>query len=532
MLWLDLQRGRGPTLTRQLYDQLVARILGGELAAGTKLPSSRQLAGDLRVARNIVIEVYEQLFAEGYLEARAGSGTYVARLQLPDTAVGTGTAQKGGTATGGVRGTAAAGVVRGTAQALPLQVGLSAPRPARGAGLAPSLSSSPSSEPNGAVPIPPVGAALAPSRSPAPRDGAIAFSCGVPDLGRIPRARWLGCLRQVAFHGGNAPWGYDGGRGCSSLRTEIAGHLLRVKGIRCAPEQVVVTAGSAQAMFLLGLLFQGWRPGAIVEDPVISFVPAILRRCGHELAAVPVDAQGLVVEALPRRPRAGCVFVSPSHQFPLGGTLPIQRRLALLEYARRHDLFVVEDDYDSEFRFAGAPVSSLFRLDPRRVVHLGTFSKCLAPALRLGFLVLPEELMPMMLEVVRSLHLPGPRVLQEALARFIHAGHLDGHIARMKRLYHRKMRRLERALVAAFGDRIAISGNTTGLHLVATLRGRRLTKADREAMAHEGVAADAVDDYAFAGARHPGALVLGYGNLSLEEIDEGVRRLARALGRS
>src|SRR5690606_36214897 len=141
-----------------------------------------------------------------------------------------------------------------------------------------------------------------------------------------------------------------------------------------------------------------------------------------------------------RRPRARLIFVSSSHQFPLGGTLPIQRRLSLLEYARRHDLFVVEDDYDSEFRFAGAPVSSLFRLDPRRVIHVGTFSKSLAPGLRLGFLVLPEEFVPSVRGLLASTNLTGSPVAQETLTRFLAGGHWVRHVTRMRRHYERRMR--------------------------------------------------------------------------------------------
>ncbi len=436
-----------------------------QLPARLKLPSSRELAAELKIARNIVVEVFEQLLAEGYVEARSGSGTYVARLDLMASA--------------------------------------------------PSEAAPP--------PLPPR------EIPPSTRNGMIAFSCGVPDLARFPRSRWLSCLRQTGFHAPASLWSYDDAAGSMGLRAEIAAHLRQSKGIPCTPEQVVVTTGGAHSAWLLGCMFRDLKSGALVEDPVVSFVPETLRRCGHAVTAVPVDAHGLVVDALPGRPQAGFVFVSPSHQFPLGGTMPIQRRLALLAYARRHDLFLVEDDYDSEFRFTGAPVSSLFRLDSRRAIHLGTFSKCLAPALRTGYIVLPVELVSTMLEVWRPLHLTGSRFIQETLARFIKAGHLSRHVVRMKRVYERKMRALQRALETHFGAEVSVSGNSTGLHLVATFARRKIDPATRRKLADSGVVFDLVDDYAFAGARHAGALALGYGNLTFEQIDEGVRRLARVL---
>ncbi len=483
MIWLEFQRSGGPTLTKQLYDQLVTQILAGDLAAGTRLPSSRDLAAENDVARNIVVHVYEQLLAEGYVEARVGSGTYVAKLDL---------------------------------SALP----------PRAAGK--TLTRTTHARENATRSASAKNAFIASSERATSPD-VIAFACGVPDLAQFPRAAWLRCLHRASFYGEMADWGYTEPEGSPALRHEIAAHLRRARDLRCTDEQVIVTAGTAHALHLLCAVFRELRPGALVEDPVVTFVPEILRRTGHTATPVPVDAHGIMVDALPGKPRAGFVFVSPSHQFPLGGTLPIQRRLALLDYARRHDLFLVEDDYDSEFRFGGAPVSSLFRLDPRRAIYVGTFSKTVAPALRLGYLVLPEELLPLARRALEPMNPGMSRITQAALANFMRDGHLIRHIARMKRRYERKMHALRRALVQTFGERVAVSGDTTGLHLVATFPGVEFDAALRERMRRGGVEVDTADDFAFAGARHPGALAMGYGNLSLEQIAEGVRRLAAVL---
>jgi GntR family transcriptional regulator/MocR family aminotransferase len=464
VLWLDLDRKAPVSLTQQLYDRLVSAVLQGTLRPGERLPSSRQLAQDLRVARNIVMEVFAQLQTEGYFESRTGSGTYVAQLDVP------------------------------------VAPARSAARPA----------------------------ATPPAAKPA---DVIDFRCGIPDLAAFPRARWLQAVRQAGFHGPSELWSYEEAAGHRGLREEIALHLGRSKGIACHPDQIVLTGGSAHGMTLLGLYFnQTKRGGALVEDPVISFVPEALRLTGHKVTPVRADAQGLVITALPRRPRAGLVFISPSHQFPLGGTLPITRRLALLAYARKHGLLVIEDDYDSEFRFEGAPVSSLCRLDPTRVIHLGTFSKSLAPTLRLGYLVLPPAEAERLVAMLRPLYLAGPRFNQEVMARFMRAGHFQRHVARMKRRYQRKMQALCRALRARFGDRVQINGHTTGLHLTVNFTGRAITPAIHEACLRAGVSFDTVDDYTLRAGDHPNLALLGFGDLSLEEIQEGVRRLARVLG--
>ncbi len=465
MLWLELRRRGAGTLSRQLYRQLVDKILAGELPGGARLPSSRALAAAQRIARNIVVAVYEQLLAEGYLEIRTGSGTFVAHLPTPR----------------------------------PTERTTSAPP-----GIPPAPASSDFTD-------------------------TISFICGTPDLGRFPRARWLSCLRQVGFFRETKMWAYAPPAGSPALRAEIAAYLRRAKGIDCTAAQVLVTAGAAPALAFVAQLLCGRRSGALVEDPVVSFVPALLRAAGHAITPVPADAAGLAVDRLPRRPRASLVFVSPSHQFPLGATLTIQRRLALVDYARRHDLLIVEDDYDSEFRHEGSPVDSLCRLAPERVLHLGTFSKCLAPALRLGFVVLPAALVARAEQAAAALHLGGSRYVQEAMARFLQQDHLARHVGCMQRLYRRRRDRLRTALATHFGGSVAISGCSTGLHLVATFSGVRFDTSTRARLAARGIDVDTVDDYSVGRPRHSGALVLGYGHLSFSEIDEGVHRLSTAL---
>lgn len=466
MLWIELDRSSEATLMQQLYGQLVSGILRQELSAGARMPSTRELASSVGVSRNLVVEVFEQLVAEGYLETRRGSGTYVTALSFQ-------------------------------------------PR---------QLSDQSSLTKAGA------------ERDEPDRRDVIAFACGLPDLGRFPRERWLRAARQIGFNAPDHLWGYESSFGSLELREQIRRQVALTKGIDCELEQIVITGGGAHGLALLGLMMHDFRAGAIIEDPTVDFVGALLRRSGHAIETAPVDGEGVMVDELPSRTAAGMLVVSPAHQFPLGGTLTIQRRLALLEFARERDLFLVEDDYDSEFRFAGSPVSALHRLDPTRSIHLGTFSKSLSPSLRLGFLVLPKDLVPLAQACLSRAHLTVSRYAQLTLARFMVDGHLRRHVVRMTRVYERKMLLLTRVLSERFGDRVKVTGNSTGLHLLATFRDTVFGEGLRSDLrSNWGVDFDAAHDYLYR-ERTPGnALALGFGNLSETQITEGARRLAAGL---
>jgi len=219
----------------------------------------------------------------------------------------------------------------------------------------------------------------------------------------------------------------------------------------------------------------------------------------------------------------------PSHQFPLGGILPIQRRLALLEYARRKGALIIEDDYDSEFRYRGEPIQSLRHLAPDLVIYLGTFSKVFAPGLRLAFLIVPDHLRARLCRLKEDLNLHTPFIEQMALARFLEDRSFDRHIFKMKRVYRRKRLRLIEALDREFGDRVRIAGEDAGLHLLLSFPGHRFRRTDFPRLAERGVKVDWVEDYARRKGRHRHQLVLGYGGLELDQIEAGVRRLRAAI---
>lgn len=258
---------------------------------------------------------------------------------------------------------------------------------------------------------------------------------------------------------------------CRELREALAQRLLSARGLQCAPANIVITNGAVHAISILEELLLGEGKHAVLEDPVTVDIPRILAKGGSLVHSVPVDEHGLCTGMLPEDMDCSFIYTIPSHQFPLGAVLPAKRRIELLEYAKRHGAWIVEDDYDSEYRYDGAPLRPLWQLDPDRVIYLGTFSKILFPALRIGYAVLPEELAGPFRELVRLnlIHLP---VLEQlALARFIEEGQLDRHIRRMARVYGRRRECLVSGLAEAFGGRARVLGASAGLHIAAAFEG-------------------------------------------------------------
>jgi GntR family transcriptional regulator/MocR family aminotransferase len=460
MFGLRLDRASAVSLPQQLSLEIRSRILRGKLAHQDKLPPSRILAKELCVARNVVIQAYEQLLAEGYLTSRVGAGTFVTDLTIP----------------------------RADARAGPVAT------PAR------------------------------PEASPAPATAGISFNPGLPDLGCFPRLRWAKTLKEVCVGARPGAFGYGSVQGELALREALVGYLWRSKGIECHPRQLVIVSGAAQGVNLLAHLRH--TAGTVVfEDPGYDHVRQIFQHNGHDLTPIPVDGRGLRTDALPARGSCSFIYVVPSHQFPLGGILPIQRRLVLLRHARKRGALVIEDDYDSEFRYCGEPIQSLRHLAPDLVVHLGTFSKIFSPGLRLGFMILPDHLRERVCRLKEELNMRTPPLEQLALARFIETRSLDRHIFRMKRIYQGKRKRLIEALRRAFKHRVRITGEDAGLHLLAEFPDRDFQQADFPRLAKRGVNVDWVEDYACHKGLHRNQLVLGYGGLEPDQIEEGVRRL-------
>ena len=475
MRWFALDRDSTLPLIRQIYHAISSQILSGELRAGEKLPSTRETASELGVSRNVVMEAYEQLTAEGFLLGISGAGTFVAKgshLILP-------TDSPAGWAHQEVDGS----VVMARA--------------------APKLDANDDANP-------------------------IDFCLGRPALDLVP-CRALARL-EYECRVASPPASLRGAtaEGQPELREALCAYLWRKRGVECGPEQIVITSGAVQGFSLLsGLIPPG--SGILFEDPGHRLARETFQFHGARIIPLPVNEEGIRVDDLPQTRRPALVFVTPSHQFPLGGCLSIQHRVALVEWARKMDCLVVEDDYESEFRYDVGPVSAIQRLDPGNVVYIGTFSKILFPTIRLGYLVLPPRLVEKCVAAKRMTDRYSAPNPQWAMARFMEEGLLDRHIARMRKVYRHRRDALIAALEAAFPGKVEILGRTTGLHITASFEGFSFDPALMNSIRCEGVILHPIEDFAIVKGRHPGRVAMGYSHLDISEIQEGVRRIAHVL---
>ncbi|MEU2546447.1 PLP-dependent aminotransferase family protein [Streptomyces roseolus] len=484
-LHLDL---RGTRLRAGLMDALRDAVRSGRLAPGTRLPSSRQLAADLGVARNTVADAYAELVAEGWLTARQGSGTRVARRAAPRPVPG-------------AEAEAAAGTGEGGTSPVP---------PASPAGPTPG------------------GSAWRVARrwtSPPAYD----LRSGTPDLASFPRAAWLKAYRRALTAAPNEALGYGDPRGRQELRTALAEYLARARGVHARPERIVICSGFAHGLMLIARALRGRGARAVgVESYGLGPHAGLLRDAGLATPPLPFDERGTRVEELtPLSPDA--VLLTAAHQFPLGGALPPDRRTAVVDWARATGGHVLEDDYDGEFRYDRQPVGALQGLDPERVVYLGTASKSLAPGLRLAWMVLPESLVD---EVVAAKGAVVDWMCgtpdQLAFADFLATGAHDRHVRAMRLRYrHRRDQ-----LVAALADRapgIRVGGIAAGLHAVLSLPPGTEAAALRSAAWH-GLAVQGLGHF-----RHPQArrtlegLVVGYGTPPDSAWQGALRALCRVL---
>ncbi|OEH94276.1 PLP-dependent aminotransferase family protein [Bacillus solimangrovi] len=464
MFWLPVDRTLDMPLIRQVYEQIRLRILHGELQAEDRLPATRELASNLGVSRNVIIEAYEQLIAEGYLVGFQGSGTYVAKgayLKQEDKD-----------------------------EFLSLF------------------------EMNQHIEN---------------DTGVIDFRSGIPALDMFPRKSWGHIAKQVCIETSQSIFGYDHPEGRTELRLVLAQYLKRTRGVNCHPDQLVITSGATQAFSLIANLLLSSEDEIIIEDPITNEIQTIFSSSGTSLYPIPVDEYGMKTDLLPANKRPKFIFVTPSHQFPLGGTLPIQRRIQLIHFARNTDCYIIEDDYDSEFRYQGTPVSSLQGLDPERVIYVGTFSKILSPGLRLGYLILPPSLAQKCKDLKWFMDLHTPSLEQLTLAHFIDGNYLERHIRKMKKVYQVRRDYIKSCLKQEFSNTVTILGDSTGLHLVAEFEDIVFSEDILSKITEHNVKVYPVESHAIQKGNHTNKIILGYGNLSKEEIKEGIKRLKCAL---
>lgn len=482
-------RGRRD-LAGQLYRQLRAAILDGRLAPGQRLPSTRELARQVGVSRKTTLDVFERLLAEGWLRARAGSGTFVAE------------------AIEGLGGRARA--------AAPSQAALAAaPAPAF---------TSPWAGLSDGIP------AAMPDVMPLPRAGLdYDFVGGVTEKRGFPFDKWRRCVTHALRRQAHGQGAYRDPAGEQALRLAIARYLGFSRAVTCNWADVVVTQGAQQAIDLLARVVA--RPGDVVavEDPGYPPARLVLAAQGARVVPVPVDEEGIVVAALP--PRARLVYVTPSHQFPLGMPMSLARRAQLLEWAQRHGALVVEDDYDGEFRFDGRPMESLKSLDaPGCVAYVGTFSKTIFPELRIGYVVPPAALALPLRRAKQMADWHSESLMQEALARFLLDGDFARHLRRMHKTYAARRAILLAHLRGGLARWLAPVPAAAGIHLAARLRAPLAEDELVRLAGQAGIGLHGISPM-YAGRPPEPGLLFGYGQIEVEAIDAGLGRLAALLAR-
>jgi len=484
---IKLPPGRSPGPTgagRRIYDLLRAQIADGTLAAKGRMPSTRALAIELGVSRTTVTAAYEQLAAEGFLVTSPGRAARVA--------------------------------ARLAAAAPSVSAGKSRSRPP------PRLSEF--GRRVAALDLPRLPSAQAPV--------AIDFRYGAVASRDFPTLAWRRAYQAELLRPPRS-LSYIAPEGDGSLRRAVQGYLARARGLSCDAAQIVVVHGSQQAIDLCARLLLEAQDTFVFEEPGYPMARRCFEATGARLLAMPVDEHGLDTASLPGDSRARLAYVTPSHQFPLGGVLPVGRRMALLQWAQRHQAWIIEDDYDGEFRYGQRPIDALRSIDVNdRVIYIGTFSKTLSPQLRLGYLVLPAELVAFFRQAKQLADRHAPVLDQRVLASLIDSGAYERHVRRVRRENDQRRAALLDAVARHLGDCARITGTAAGLHAVLWLRG--LAAEDEPALVAachgQGVGIYPVSPLFTepppAPGGRPAGLIMGYAGLAPQEIERGIRILA------
>jgi GntR family transcriptional regulator/MocR family aminotransferase len=490
---LQLDAAADLPLHRQLYQQLRAAIASGQLKPGIRLPSTRALAKELGVSRITTSEAYRDLLAEGYLEAKVGAGTVVAR-KLPELFLNAERANQ-------------------------------PPTGERMQGERESPDRSPAR-------LSQWGRQLAATTTPAwvvASNTIRPFRLGTPAFDAIPHQAWSRTVARAAKLAATTQLDYRAPAGYHPLRAAIAAYLSVARGVHCTADQVIVVAGAQAGLALITRLLLDPQDTVWMEDPGYSMAQKHFRVAGANLLPIPVDSEGLrVTDGIARCPSARLAYVTPSHQFPLGVTMSYARRRALLQWAQQTSAWIIEDDYDSEYRYQGRPIPALQGLDEAgRVIYVGTFSKVFFPALRLGYLVVPPTLVDYFTAAQHLMSFHPPALEQVAMTEFMVSGDFTRHIRRMRGLYAERRNALLTDTARLLDDQLQLERTPSGLQLVGWLP----TGVDEWEMARlaeqQGVLVYPLSAFRLGAADRKG-LVLGFAAFDEAAIKTGVEKLARA----
>lgn len=481
-------KNSGEPLYRQIYDTIRKTILNGELKAGTQLPATRQLSEQLGVSRMTVVNAYEQLFAEGYLEGKIGAGTFVAS-QLPEELLQSPVGSK------------KTGDMIEEKRVLKLSEYGKRVSKFNFCDVLPQTAGKP-----------------------------VPFQNGLTAIEEFPFEIWSKIAAKFYRQPPSRFLGYGEPAGYRPLRNAIVEHLASARGVNCTVEQVIITNGAQQALDLISRVLLDSSDKVWIEEPGYPEARDVFSAVGAEVVSVPVDDEGLNFSGLEEENLAArLVYVTPSHQYPLGVTMSLARRLKLLEWACLNNALIIEDDYNSEYRYQGRPLASLQGLDREgRVIYVGTFSKTIFPALRLGCMVVPRDLIEIfsLARVLGDWH--SPLFEQAILSEFIAEGHFARHLRRMRSLYEKRQQALVEEVKKQLAGKILIEKSDAGMHLIGWLpedvSDREISKKAFEI----GLNVKAVSAYCRGGQKRNG-LMLGYTAFNEKQIREGVRKLASIL---
>ena len=467
----------GAPLNRQIYQAIREAILSQLLPSAMQLPSSRDLARELGISRNTVTYAYEQLIAEGYLETRAGSGTFIADTtpdQIPET----------------------------------------------------RLNTPPLTDPSGESELSAHGAQLIQQAGVSDLQWG-AFMPGVPDVTLFPNKIWSRLQNKHWRRSRADLLTYGDAGGYLPLREAIAEYLRMARSVNCNASQVIITTGIHQSLDIVVKLLGEHGDSAWVEDPCYWGTRSVLNSLGIKPVAIPVDAEGMRMRLANLRQPPRFICATPSHQYPLGMVMSLSRRRMLLEYAAQRKVWIIEDDYDSEFRYGSRPLASLQGMDTDgRVLYMGTFSKTMFPSLRIGFLVVPESLANAFAIGVSELYRGSQVFMQAIMADFMTEGHFASHIRRMRLLYAERLQLLQAAIDRHFGDGVTLTGGEAGLHLALGLPAQCDDLAISRAARTAGIVARPLSRYYMNSETARNGLLLGYACVPNEQIAPAFDKLA------
>ena len=482
-----LDRAAAEPLHQQLFRQIRDELRSGNFNRNSsRLPSSRALAAELGVSRITVNLAFSELHDEGYLVTKAGSGTFVAD-PLPDAFLSVG------------------------------QEGLS-PQKEQETRVSDRVNKIPDQRVGQEFDLGPT--AVAPG---------VLLTSGIPAVDEFPIAIWERLRAQLLARKGANLLRYGSNRGDVDLREAVAAYLCDFRGAHCHPDQILIVAGMQQAMLIAAMAVVDPGDVAWIEDPGFHQARRVFALAGATIAPRPVDAEGIVIRGTRKRPPPKIIYLTPSHQFPLGVTMSLKRRKALLEFAQTRGAYILEDDYNAEFRFTGPPLPCLQGLDRTgRVIYAGTMSKILYPSLRLGYLLVPAPLADAVAKLRTAMDQHSPTIDQATLARFIAEGFYLSHVRRMRKIYSERRAIFIEQFNKLLGDRFTLEIADAGLHALAWFRSEKDLPLLQRAAPNLGVKISPLSFFCIA-AKLPPALLLGFAAWSPAQIREGLGRLARAL---